>query len=241
MAVSVTLDSSSRHRVVLSHYAPGEECPPHRHRQVQLSLLLAGSYVEESDQGRAHSDGPGFSHKPGGFEHQNRFGDAGALILSLNRDETPTPDRYFVARGPERLFGPALRRMANDERAFEALAGGVAAGPPSVAAPPSPWLTEAHNRLLAESSLSICALARTFGLHRVHFARLFREAFAQSPTAARQNRRVARAIDRILRSETPLAGIAGDEGFADQAHLSRVISQATGWSPGRLRRRFAVG
>ena len=62
-----------------------------------------------------------------------------------------------------------------------------------------------------------------------------------SNTAARQNRRAARAIDRLIRSGTPLAGIAADEGFADQAHLSRVISQATGWSPGRLRRRFAAG
>ncbi len=241
MPVSVTLESSSRHRVALSHYAPGEECAPHRHRQAQISLLLAGGYVEESDQGRAHADGPGLSGKPGGFEHQNRFGDAGALILSLNRDETPASDRYFVARGPEGLSGPALRRMATDGRAIEALAGGVAAGPPSVAAPPSPWLTEAHDRLLTESGLSVGALARTFGLHPVHFARLFREAFAQSPTAARQNRRVARAIDRLIRSGTPLAGIAADEGFADQAHLSRVISQATGWSPGRLRRRFAAG
>lgn len=241
MPVSVTLDSSSRHRVVLSHYAPGEKCSPHRHRQAQLSLLLAGCYVEESVQGLAHADGPGISRKPGGFEHQNHFGDAGALILSLNRDETPASDGYFVARGPEGLSGPALRRMANDGRAIEALAGGVAAAPPSVAALPSPWLTEAHNLLLTESGLSVGALARTFGLHPVHFARLFREAFAQSPTAARQNRRAAGAIDRLIRSGTPLAGIAADEGFADQAHLSRVISQATGWSPGRLRRRFAAG
>ncbi len=241
MSVSVTLEASSSHRLVLSHYAPGEECRPHRHEQAQLSLLLAGGDVEDSEEGRARADGPGFSRKPGGFEHQNRFGEAGALILSLNLDATPAAGGYFVARGPEGLAGRALRRMADDGTAIAALAGRVPSGLPPVAAPPSPWLTEAHDRLLTESGLTVGALARTFGLHPVRFARLFREAFAQSPTAARQNRRAARAVDRLIRSGTPLAGVAADEGFADQAHLSRVISQTTGWSPGRLRRLFAAG
>ena len=241
MSVSVTLEASASHRLVLSHYAPGEECRPHRHGRAQISLLLAGGYVEDSEEGRARADGPGISRKPGGFEHQNRFGEAGALILSLNLDAAPTPDRYFVARGPEGLSGRALRRMADDGAAIAALAGSEPAGLPPAAPAQSPWLTEAHDRLLAESGLTIGALARTFDLHPVRFARLFREAFAQSPTAARQNRRAARAIDRLIRSGTPLAGIAADEGFSDQAHLSRVISHVTGWSPARLRRLFAAG
>jgi AraC-like DNA-binding protein len=241
MSVSVTLQASSCHRLILSHYAPGEECRAHRHERAQVSLLLAGGYVEDSEKGRARADGPGLSRKPGGFEHQNRFGDAGALILSLNVDATPASGPYFVARGPEGLGGRALRRMADDGTAIAALAGSLPGGITPPSPPPSPWLTEAHDRLLAESGLTIGALAGTFGLHPVRFARVFREAFAQSPTAARQNRRAARAIDRLIRSGTPLAGIAADEGFSDQAHLSRVISHVTGWSPGRLRRLFATG
>lgn len=239
MSVRVILEASSSHRLVLSHYAPEEECRPHRHDRAQISLLLAGGYVEESEQGCARADGPGLSRKPGGFEHQNRFGDAGALILSLNLDTTPAADRYFVARGPEGLAGGALRRIANDSSAIAALAEQVPAGFPPMAAPPGPWLTAAHDRLLTESGLNVGVLARTLGLHPVRFARLFREAFAQSPTAARQNRRAARAIDRLLRTGTPLAEIAADEGFSDQAHLSRVLNKTTGWSPGRLRRLFA--
>lgn len=84
MSVSVTLEASPTRRLALSHYAPGEECRPHRHAWAQVSLLLAGGYVEDSDQGRARADGPGLSAKPGRFEHENRFGAAGALILSLN-------------------------------------------------------------------------------------------------------------------------------------------------------------
>lgn len=240
MSVSVMLEASASHRLALSHYAPGEECRPHRHDHAQISLLLAGGYVEESEEGCARADGPSLCRKPGGFEHQNRFGDAGALILSLNLEATPAPDRYFVARGPEGLTGQSLRRFASDGTALAALAMSVPVEKPLGAASPSPWLTAAHSRLLAESRLNIGALAQTFGLHPVRFARLFREAFAQSPTAARQNRRAAQALDRLLRTRTPLAEIAAAEGFADQAHFSRVICQTTGWSPGRLRRLFAA-
>lgn len=35
------------------------------------------------------------------------------------------------------------------------------------------------------------------------------------------------------------AGIAHDEGFADQAHLSRAVKRITGFSPGEFARRFA--
>lgn len=235
MPVSVTLEASPSRRLVLSHYAPGEKCRPHRHDWAQVSLLLAGGYVEDSDHGRARADGPGLSAKPGRFEHENRFGEAGALILSLNL-EAVAPERYVVARpaaGPD-----TLRRMAAGETGLTVLAGALAGEPSALVATPGPWLDQARDRLLAEPGLSIAALAHSFGLHPVRFARLFREAFAQSPSAARQNRRAARAIDRIVRGATPLAEIAAAEGFADQAHLSRAVGQATGWSPGRLRRLF---
>lgn len=235
MSVSVTLKASPDRRLVLSHYAPGEECRPHRHDWAQVSLLLAGGYVEDSDQGRARADGPGLSAKPGRFEHENRFGDAGALILSLNL-EVVAPERYFVAR-PAATGRDTLRRMAG-ETGMTVLGGDLPGEPSGRVGQPGPWLNQAHDRLLAEPGLSVAALARSFGLHPVRFARLFREAFAQSPTAARQNRRAARAVDRIVRSRTPLAEIAAAEGFADQAHLSRAVGQATGWSPGRLRRLF---
>lgn len=240
MSVSVTLEASSCHRLVLSHYAPGEECRPHRHDRAQLSLLLAGGYEEDSDQGPTRADGPSVSGKPGRFEHQNRFCDAGALILALNVDAAAALDRYFVAPRPADLAGGGgLRRMAGDRAEITALAAAARPGLPG-SFPPRPWLTQAHDRLLAEPGLGVAALARSFGVHPVRFARLFREAFDQSPTALRQNRRAARAVGRLIRTSTPLAEVAAAEGFADQAHLSRAVSQATGWSPGRLRRLFAA-
>lgn len=245
MSVSVTLQASSRHRLVLSHYAPDEKCRPHRHDRAQISMLLAGGYVEDSDHGRALAEGPSLSRKPGGFEHQNLFGAAGALILSLNVDPTTALARYSVVPRPEGVFGPDARLSAGAV-VLAGLAEGFPAGPlPPASTPlppastPRPWLTEAHDRLLAESGLGIGALARTFGVHPVRFSRLFREAFARSPSAIRQNHRTARAVCQLVQTATPLAEIAVAEGFSDQPHLSREVGQATGWSPARLRRLFA--
>lgn len=241
MSVSVTLEASPSHSLVLSHYAPGEECRPHRHDRAQLSLLLAGGYEEDSERGRACTGGPSLSRKPAGFEHQNRFGDAGALMLSINVDAVPEADQYFLIPRPAGLDGKAaLRRMANDGSAMAVLANGASPNVASSRALAGPWLVEAHDRLLADSGLGIGTLARTLGLHPVRFARLFREAFALSPTAVRQNHRAAQAVGQLIRTGTPLADIALSEGFADQAHFSRSITRTTGWSPGRLRRLFAA-
>jgi AraC family transcriptional regulator len=238
MSVSVTLQGSPDRRLVLSHYDRGEECQPHSHRWAQVSLLLAGGYVEESADGRADADGPRLTGKPGGFEHQNRFSDAGALILTLNLETAPHLERYFVTSPPRDRPGPeCLQAIGVDGAGLPA--GGVSApGRPGLTM--HPWLIEARTRLLARSDLSIAALARSHGQHPVRFAQLFREAFTVSPSALRQNGRAARAIGRLIRSDLPLAEVAVSEGFADQAHLGRTINQVTGLSPGRLRRLFAT-
>jgi AraC family transcriptional regulator len=188
MSISVTLEASSSQRLVLSHYAPGEECRPHRHREAQLSLLLAGDYEEDSERGCARAGGPSLSRKPSGFEHQNRFGRAGALILALNVGAAPTLDRYFV--GPRTgtfVCGESLRRLLEDGSGPADTEGEG----PGLLTNRQPWLYRAHDRLLAEPRLGIGPLARSFGLHPVRFVHLFREAFAHSPSAVRQNHRAA--------------------------------------------------
>ena len=96
----------------------------------------------------------------------------------------------------------------------------------------------ARDHLLAEPNIAIAAVARTMGMHPIHFARLFRKAFGRPPAKARRDHRAAQAIHRIVRTTASLADIAAAEGFADQAHMTRIISGASGWTPGALRRLF---
>lgn len=236
MPIRTVISESQHQRLVLTHYAPDEECRAHRHAGEQNSLLIAGGYVEESDTGTLTVQGLSISYKSAGFEHQNRFGSAGALILSRN--------------GPPTLTEAADYRVSPSEDLGDSLSQVMGVGPhqsradmqtghrPSHARAPSipVDLAGARDCLTGKSDMSIPLVARSMGLHPVYFARLFRNAFGHSPAQLRRNYRTARAINKIVRTSASLAHIACDEGFADQAHMTRTISQACGWSPAALRR-----
>ena len=70
------------------------------------------------------------------------------------------------------------------------------------------------------------------GLDRFTIARQFRRQFGTSPHRYLLMRRLASARDRISLGQ-PLADIAADTGFADQAHFSRHFKKAFGMTPGR--------
>lgn len=240
MPVCTVLFAAPDRQLVLSHYAPGEDCGGHRHEETQRSRLLAGSYVEHSEAGRREVEGPMLSIKPPGFEHEDRFGEAGALILSIRGKPCPGGDHgYRLAP----WSAPCTLQMAIDETA--SLVGGQVGTPATEAEPwrdpalAPPWLREARQRLIDQPELPVASLARSFGRHPVHLARQFRSAFGRAPSQVRQNDRTARAIDQIVRSSRPLADIACAAGFADQAHMTRVLNEATGWTPGGLRRVLA--
>ena len=240
MPVTAALDAGPGLQVVLAHYAPGESCRPHRHGGAQVSLVLAGGYREDSDAGEVRVDGAALSAKPAGFEHENLFGDAGALILAVNLPPAPPFATYRVARGiaggPAALAGAsrigaaavadlALRLRDADDRAVTR----------------DESLDDVRDRLAADDRSRSKVLSRTLGLHPVQFARRFREAFGEAPRTVRLWGRTSRAIDRIVRTATPLAELACAEGFADQAHMTRAVKQTTGFTPARLRRLLAAG
>lgn len=237
MPVSIVLSASSDHRWVLSHYAPGETCRAHRHAEAQTSLLLAGDYVEDSPQGLIRAQGSHLSRKPSLFEHQNQFGDAGALILSVHGvDAMAGPARYGLEACETREAGhAALTRAALGETTEPG-----AVTPTRRDASPAAWLVRARDRLVGAPDQSVGALAQTLGRHPVAFARAFRSAYGRSPARYRHDWRVAGAIDRVVRSMAPLADVAAEAGFADQAHMTRAVRHASGWSPGALRRLFVT-
>ncbi|WP_346427321.1 AraC family transcriptional regulator [Caulobacter sp. 17J65-9] len=223
--------------LALSFYAPGERSRAHSHAGAQISLVLTGGYHEEGAAGRLVAEDGVLTGKPAGFEHENQFSDAGALILSVNLTEAPFLTRHFAVPRPEGIDHIALRAAAwAGEPALENL--GAMRGLPRADFHEQPRLEAARRRLLAEGQTRTATVARTLGLHPVRFARLFRDAYGRTPADLRQAGRIGRAIDRIVRSGDGLAEIAAAEGFADQAHMTRQIRRATGYPPARLRRLF---
>lgn len=205
--------------------------PRHRHAHGYLAVVLAGGYLEAGDRGRLEArPGDVIVHRP--FEaHLNRAPPAGAQVLNL-----ALPDLDLPPFG--RLADPdaVARAAARDTREALALIQGQLT---PLAAGRQDWPDELACELGRGTCAGLGAWARARGLSPEHLSRGFRKAFGVSPQRFRLEAR-ARAAWRDLRQDSaPLAAVAFDRGFADQAHMSRAVVLVTGQSPRAWRRSIA--
>ena len=111
-------------------------------------------------------------------------------------------------------------------------------GDPSDDGPVSPDLVEAFRAYLDAhlfEPITIRAAAEELGVRPTQIARAFSSSLGIAPHAYVLGRRLEAARDRILRGQ-PLADVAADVGFVDQAHLSRRFRKFLGATPGQFRR-----
>jgi AraC-like DNA-binding protein len=92
-----------------------------------------------------------------------------------------------------------------------------------------------------DSAISTADLAALAKLSTYHFCRAFRQSFDEPPHAYVMRRRMERAQGLMLQTDLPLAQIAMDCGWADQAHLNKSFRRFVGQSPGAWRRARVVG
>jgi AraC-like DNA-binding protein len=174
------------------------------------------------------------------------------LQLGIEVRMTPT--------GAHKLLGVAMHTLANEAVALESLAGrdaGLLAeqlaalgdwsarfalldvelgrllrrGP--VASPSVEW---AWRRLVETSGrISVMSLVRELGCTRKHLAERFREQVGVSPKTLARVLRFERAVQAARRNGRPLAEIAADCGYYDQAHLNREFRDLAGATPSELR------
>jgi AraC-like DNA-binding protein len=74
-------------------------------------------------------------------------------------------------------------------------------------------------------------------MHPGSVSRGFRQQFGLTPAGFRCAARAQHAVRAVAGSQAPLAEIALDAGFADQAHMGNAVRRLTGLSPTALRRR----
>jgi len=84
-------------------------------------------------------------------------------------------------------------------------------------------------------SVTLAEAATELASSPAHLARAFTQAFGIAPHAYVLGRRLDAARDRIL-DGVPLADVAADVGFFDQAHLTRRFKRFLGITPGRFTR-----
>jgi AraC-like DNA-binding protein len=92
--------------------------------------------------------------------------------------------------------------------------------------------------------VGLVELARSVAISPHHLSRIFSHCTGESISRYRNRIRVRFALDRLADGEESLAQLAADLGFADQAHLTRVIRSEVNQAPSHLRpllRRAADG
>jgi len=91
-----------------------------------------------------------------------------------------------------------------------------------------------HEHLAEDVSLE--TLARVAGLSPFHFARLFKKTVGIAPHQYLIRRRVERAKELLLTTESEIAEIAVQVGFCDQSHLTSHFKRTYGIAPGAFLR-----
>jgi AraC-like DNA-binding protein len=214
------------------HRAGREFAPRHRHARPYAAIVLTGGYEEAGDLGRYHvRAGEALIHSH--FEaHLDRFTAAGAEIFNLE-----LPDDLGARPALVRVDDPdALVRLGErDPRAAVKL---LLATVKPMQSRVSDWPDELAAALIRNPEVRLSDWAREQGLANATVSRGFRRVFGVSPCAFRARVRSRQAWCGIVTSQTPLARLAADLGFADQAHMTRAVRMLTGL-PARAWRRPA--
>jgi AraC family transcriptional regulator len=99
------------------------------------------------------------------------------------------------------------------------------------------WLRQARELLRARfvEPLTLSSIATEVGVHRMHLAQTFNQAFGCTVGEYIRRCRIDYACQQLATSSTPLAAIALAAGFCDQSHFTRVFKRCTGVAPSAYR------
>lgn len=213
----------------------GYQAPRHRHLEAYATIVLDGAYDQFAYAGHLRVEAGAVLVQPTLDSHADAMLSAGVRLLRL-------PWRREAGfGGVYRVPGLDLIVRVADRDVREA-AGLLAEAVDRTA--PRPGVIADCADLLAQAlrdrpGLSIGGWARAHGLVRETVSRRFLRAYGVTPSRFRAELRGREAWLRATGSRQPLACIAAELGFADQAHMTRAIGRMTGDSPAAWRRRLA--
>lgn len=206
-------------------WQPKSRLPRHTHANAYIAVVLDGQYSEIGDRGRLQlTTGSAAFHGP--YEsHQNHFGQKGAEVLNL-----PVEAWYGWENSVARVSDPdfIVRVAEKDPREAVDCLMEMSSPQPCLT---SHWIDEVAADLLLDPTLRLDQCAKTRGIAAESLSRVFRQTFGISPRRFRADIRAQCALRAIISSARPLARIACEVGFADQAHMTRALRALTGRTP----------
>jgi AraC family transcriptional regulator len=211
-----------------------------------VCIVVAGGFAEHAGRScRDRRAGSYFVH-PAGEIHHDEFGPAGATCLSLHFDDLqPRPDVEGVCSRSTRLavdqLAFELASNSGEELVLASLAAEIVGGIQpngSDKRDHGGWIDVLVEAIYdaPERRWSLHEMAEIAGRHPVHVAKSFREKTGFSLGSFQRLRRLTQLSLALRTGEAPLAILAADFGYCDQAHMNAEFRAAFGTSPGRFRR-----
>jgi len=229
----------------------------HTHLDAHFVLVTSGRYISSARAATEHR--LPLIYNPPGTTHRDHFVDGVGSFFSVSASADPSDSAMgragqwasFLIDNESRALAWALlwasSRCTHDSElhleslALELMAAAGSRGPSAVPGDRQcgrpMWLDRAYELLQDEYSQppSVRELALSAGVHPVHLARAFRKHFRCTPGQLIQLRRLERAANLMLFSESCLTDIALACGFTDQSHMTTSFRQIYGVAPGRFR------
>lgn len=238
-------------------YPPEQFLARHTHERAYFSLVLRGSYTETWDSHTSDCAPSSLVLHPEGESHSDRFHSDGAHVFNIDlgggwsgrveryasvlnrRIEAPggVPAHLTQQLYHEFRRNDAVSPLAVEGLMLELLAALARQSTPRPDRQAPAWLEQVRDLLHCQylEDWTLTDIAVEVGVHPTHLARLFRRHYHCTVGEYVRQLRIQFACARLMDTETPLAEIAQQAGFADQSHFTRMFKRHYGLSPAAYR------
>jgi AraC family transcriptional regulator len=253
LGYGVTYDMVATHTacgqpLTLTSHRGRDAIPPHQHVNDYLCLVLRGGFAEQEGSRCQERQGGCFFTHQAGETHHDRFGPDGAMCLNLHF----APGESWP---PVSGMCSASTSVSAAKLAFDLAAGSheelvMASLAAEIMGDVRPVGRRTHDRgnwlgRIVEAisdephrRWTLRELAAIADRHPVHVAQAFRAKTGISLGAFQRIGRLTRLSLALRHENHPLAILATEFGYCDQAHMNLEFRSAFGVSPGRFRREF---
>ena len=215
-------------------HARSSQIGAHRHHEPYVAFVVDGAYVECSADGAYLCEHGCLVVHPPLHLHANRFSSRRARVANLIAGSTAL-DEISAGAGVYQVRGlsvTAAWRAFRDGHWLDLLREAQ----PVSALPAPAAVASVAAALVERQDLVIARLAGRTGKTREHVSRQFRRFYGMSPSAFRAERRLRVALSLMGDASLSVSAVAHRAGYADHAHLTRSVKEATGQPPQAWRR-----
>jgi AraC family transcriptional regulator len=234
-------------------YSARSRLSEHSHEYAHFCFVLAGTYTEYHDRQETECAPFTLTFRPPGEAHQDRFHNQEVRVFTIEIPlrwlERLQQDSVYLGRSSSfqggsitRLSERIVREFHRMDTAAELIIQGLTLEVMAEAARHSAqtvekriphWLKQAQALVDARfaENLTLSKIASEVGVHPIYLASMFRKKYQCTVGDYIRQLRIEYACREITRGETPLATIALEAGFANQAHFSSAFKRLTGHTP----------